>query len=115
MRAAFGIGPEDAGEKSLDGFGFGGFRGRRFECIPAGGQVFGTMAIGEDAVMPDALKALGEHMEEKPTDKFLDREAHHLHFVAMSVVAPTEADLAVLASEYALVQQLIRQNPKLVC
>ena len=38
VRAAFGIGPEDAGEKSFDGFGFGGFWGRRFECILAGGR-----------------------------------------------------------------------------
>ncbi len=53
--------------------------------------------------MPDPRKALGEHVEQKPTDKLLDREAHHLHFVVMSVVPPTETALAVLASEEALV------------
>jgi hypothetical protein len=65
--------------------------------------MLGTMAIGEEAIVPDALKALGEHVEQKPTDKLLDREAHHLHFVAMSVVAPTETDLAVFATQEALV------------
>ncbi len=65
--------------------------------------MLGTMAIGEEAIVPDPHEALGKHVEQKPSDKLLDREAHHLHFVAMSVVPPTETDLAVFASEEALV------------
>ncbi len=103
LGAALGIGPEDAYEEGFHGLCFarGGRRG--IEGEPTGGQVLGAVAIGEEAIVPDPHEALGEHVEQKPTDKLLDREAHHLHFVAMSVVPPTETDLAVLASEEALV------------
>jgi hypothetical protein len=103
MWATLGIGSEDADEEGLDGFGFCRLRSRRIEGDPTGGEVLGAVAIGEEAIVSDPHEALGEHVEQKPTDKLLDREAHHLHLVAMSVVPPTEADLAVLASEEALV------------
>ena len=108
MPAALGIGPEDPNEEGFHGFRFAQCLSRDIESDPAGGQVLGAEAIGEEPVVPDALKAIGEHVEEKPTDKFLDRETHHLHFVAMSVVAPTEADLAVLASELRSLVMAIR-------
>jgi hypothetical protein len=47
----------------------------RIDGGPAGGQVLGTIAIGEEAIVPDPHEALGEHVEEKPTDELLDREA----------------------------------------
>jgi hypothetical protein len=103
MWAALGIGSEDADEEGLDGFGFCRRRSRRIEGDPTGGEVLGAVAIGEEAIVSDPHEALGEHVEQKPTDKLLDREAHYLHFVAMGVVPPTEADLAILASEEALV------------
>jgi len=108
VRAAFGIGSEDPNEEGFDGFRFAGCGNGDIEGDPAGVQVLGAVAIGKEAIMPDALKALGEHVEQKPTDnrfarsktervsarrgcaregahQLLDREAHHLHFVAMSV------------------------------
>jgi hypothetical protein len=33
--------------------------------------VLGAVAIGEEAIVPDPHEALGQHMEEKPTDEFL--------------------------------------------
>jgi hypothetical protein len=53
VRAAVGIGPEHPREEGLDGFGFGRHRSRCIEGGPAGGQVFGTMAIGEEAIVSD--------------------------------------------------------------
>ena len=34
-------------------------------------RVLGAAAISEEAVVPDAHEAVGEDMEEKPTDEFL--------------------------------------------
>ena len=103
VRAAVGIGPEHAREEGLDGFGFGRRRSRRIEGGPADVQVLGAVAIGEQAIVPDPHERLGEHVEQKPTDEFLDREAHHLGLVPMCVVPVAEANLTVLAIQEALV------------
>ena len=66
-------------------------------------QVLGAVAIGEEAIVPDPHEALGEHMEEKPTNELLDREVHDLGLVPVGIVPPTEANLAVLAIQGALV------------
>ena len=71
MRAAVDIGSEHPREEGLDRFGFGRRWRRRIERGPAGGQVLGAVAIGEEAVVPDAHEAVGEDMEEKPTDELL--------------------------------------------
>ena len=47
------------------------FRSRRIEGSPTGVQMLGTMAIGKEAIMPDPHEALGEHVEQKPTDRLL--------------------------------------------
>ena len=71
VRAAIDIGSEHPREEGLDSFGFGRRWRRRIERGPAGGQVLGAVAIGEEAVVPDAHEAVGEDMEEKATDGFL--------------------------------------------
>ena len=65
--------------------------------------MLGAVAIGEEAIVPDPHEALGEDMEEKPTDEFLGREAHDLGLVPVGIVPPTEANLAVLAIQEAFV------------
>jgi hypothetical protein len=53
------IGPEHSSEEDFHGFY----------------QVRGAVAIGEEPIVPDPHEAFGEHVEEKPTDEFLGREA----------------------------------------
>ena len=62
VRAAVCVGAEHAREEGLDGFGFGRRRSRRIEGGPTGVQMLGTMAIGEEAIVPDPHEALGEHV-----------------------------------------------------
>ena len=72
VRAAIDIDSEHPREEGLDRFGFGRRWRRRIERGPAGGQVLSAMAIGEEAIVSDPHEAVGEDMEEKPTDELLD-------------------------------------------
>jgi hypothetical protein len=51
VRAAVDIGPEHAREEGLESFGFGRCRSRRIAGGPAGDQVLGVVAIGEEAIV----------------------------------------------------------------
>lgn len=52
-------------------------------------------AIGEEAVMADAVESVRQGMQEKAADELVGFERHHLVDGAPSVVLPSEADLAV--------------------
>ena len=64
VRAAIDIGSEHPREEGLDRFWFGRCWRRRSERGPAGGQVLGAAAIGEEAVVPDAHETVGKDTEE---------------------------------------------------
>ena len=97
------IGPEDPNEERFHGFYFARCGGGGVEGGPAGGEVLGAVAIGEEPIVPDPHEALGEHVEQEAADKLLRGEAHHFGLVPMRVVSVVEADLAVLAVQDALV------------
>jgi hypothetical protein len=71
MRAAVCLAPKHSSEEDFHGFCFARRGGRGIEGGPTGGQVLGAVAIGEEAIVPDPHEALGEHVEEEPTDKLL--------------------------------------------
>ena len=47
--------------------------GQQFACL---GDVGGALAVGEQAIMPDAVEAFGQHMHQEPADKFGRIERH---------------------------------------
>jgi hypothetical protein len=59
----------------------------------------GAMAVGEKAVMTDAVKAVGQDMQEETANEFVGREGHHLALAGMAIVFPAEADAAVVGRE----------------
>lgn len=75
-------------------------RGRRVEgCgngqqLTAEGEFGGAMAVGEIAVMTNAVETVGEDMEEEAADELLGRKGHHLALAGMAIVLPAEADAA---------------------
>ena len=86
--------------------GLGWFRrGRRRlrQEHPALSERRAPSAIGEQAEMADADEAVGNHMEQEAAEKFVDRELHDLHTVAVGVVAPAQADATVADGEQAVV------------
>jgi hypothetical protein len=49
--------------------------------------------------MAQALEAPGEHMQQETPDELGCREAHHLHGVALPIIAPAEVDDTVLQGD----------------
>src|SRR5689334_20824335 len=63
----------------VGGLGVGLLRGRgRGEQGPDPGDVGGPGAAGEQAVVADAVEAVGEHVEQKAADELVGRERHAL-------------------------------------
>jgi hypothetical protein len=58
-------------------------------------QLLGTMAVGEKAVMPDAMEPVGQGVKQKAPDELEDREGHHLRLAVVTIVLPAEADAAI--------------------
>jgi hypothetical protein len=75
--------------------------GRRLEGCGSGqeltaeGEFGGAMAVGEIAVMTNAVETVGQDMEEEAADKLLGRKGHHLALAGLAIVLPAEADAAV--------------------
>src|SRR5258708_4514480 len=70
--------------------------GRRHpEQVPAALKLAGTMAVAEEAKIPDAVKSGRQHMDQEAADELLAVESHRLLTIAVAVILVTEPDLAV--------------------
>jgi hypothetical protein len=58
------------------------------------GEVLGALAGREEAIVADAVKACGQHVDEKAADELVGGECHHLVAVGTfdPVVLPLEGD-----------------------
>ena len=83
---------------SLDGFGF-----RRAEQVTATLDIPRPKAVGVQAVMPDARKALGENVHQEAPDKFGRRKSHDALFPFLFVILVPEGNLAVFHCDQALI------------
>ena len=50
------------------------------------------MAVGKEAVVTDAVKAVGQAVEQEAANELIGVEGHHLGLVPLAVIAPLEAD-----------------------
>ena len=57
-------------------------------------QLVGTAAVGEEAVMADAMKPAWQRVQQEAPDELVGGERHDLVLVVMPVIAPAEADPA---------------------
>src|SRR3954453_1482984 len=63
----------------VGGLGDGLIRGRgRGEQAPDPGDVDGPRSAGEQAVVADAVEAVGQHVEQETADELVGRERHGL-------------------------------------
>src|SRR5438046_2958178 len=62
----------------VGGLGVGPIRGSRAEQAPDPGDVGGPGAAGEQAVVADAVEAVGQHVEQEAADELVGRERHAL-------------------------------------
>src|SRR5271167_3762891 len=73
------------------------------EQFPAPRKLARTMAIAEEAVVPDAVKPVRQYMDQEAADELPGLEGHGLLTVVIPVILPAEADLAVLHGDQAVV------------
>jgi hypothetical protein len=53
------------------------------------------MAVGEEAVVADAVKAVRQGVEQKPTDELVRVEGHNLRLAVVTIVLPAEGDVVI--------------------
>jgi hypothetical protein len=65
------------------------------------GKLVHAVAVGEQAVVPDAMEAIGQDMQQEATHKLADAEAHRLGLLSTSlaIILPAEADMVVVEVE----------------
>ena len=71
-------------------FGLGGCEQRATNL-----QLPGTVAVGEEPDVADAVEPVRHGVQQKPPHEFIRGQRHHLELAVMSVILPGEADLAV--------------------
>jgi len=101
---AFDVDPGQPEHERGHGFGRGSERCWGLgEEVPAPRELGTTGAVGEEAEVANADKAVRDDVKEKATDEFLGRERHDLHAVAVGVVSPAEAHDALGVADEPLV------------
>ena len=85
------------------GGGGNGARRRRGEQTSADVELGDAMAIGEKAVVADAVKAFGQSMQQEAADELVGRQGHDLGLVVMAIVFPAKGDLVVVDVDEAAV------------
>ena len=59
------------------------------------GDFIVASAIGEEAVVADAVETIGQGVQEKATNELIGIERHHLGFAILPIVLPGKAHLAL--------------------
>src|SRR6267154_2129570 len=78
--------------------------GRRHpEQVPAQRQLTRAMTVAEEAVVPDAVEPIRQHMDQETADELFSSQGHRLLAIAIPVILPPEADLAVVYGHQAVV------------
>ena len=55
----------------------------------------GAMAVGEEAVVADAMEAVGQRVQEEAADELVGVERHDLRLAAVAIISPAERDAIV--------------------
>src|SRR5215469_15502275 len=68
--------------------------GQSTEQLAGAGEVGGTIAVGEEAIVADPVEALGQHVHQEAADELMRGERHRLPAVGAvdAVVLPPEGD-----------------------
>ena len=69
----------------------------------AQGQLGGTLAVGQVAVVTDAVEAVGQDVKQEAADELVGIERHHLALVVVAVVLTQEADASLVQADQATV------------
>src|SRR5207248_2574205 len=67
------------------------------------GQLGGAPAVGEIAVVADAMEAVRQNVEQEAADELVGAKGHHLLLVVVAIILPAEADPALGKTDKAAV------------
>src|SRR5438105_14555893 len=67
------------------------------------GQVGGAPAVGEIAVVADAMEAVRQNVEQEAADELVGAKGHHLLLIVVAIILPAEADPALGKTDQAAV------------
>src|SRR5206468_12768462 len=77
----------------------GGRRGRvgrgNVEQLAAQCELLGAMAVGEEAVMADAMEAVRQGVQQKAADELVRVEGQDLRLAVVAIIPPAEGDTGV--------------------
>lgn len=59
----------------------------------------GAMAVGEEAIVPDAVEAVGQRVQEEAADELVGVQRHDLRPAAVAVILPAERDAVVVHAD----------------
>ena len=76
---------------------------RHAEKFAATRELLCAMAIAEEPVIADAMKALGQDVQQEAADELIGGEGHDFLPIVVAIVLPSEADPAVLDVAQAVV------------
>jgi hypothetical protein len=68
---------------------------RHSEEAPTPGQVFLPLSTTEEAIVPNALEAVGQDVEKETPDELIGGHAHRFDPISMTIILPVKADLLV--------------------
>jgi len=57
------------------------------------------MAVGEKAIMADAMEAVGQRVQEEATDELVSIERYDLRAAAIPIIPPAERDATVVHAD----------------
>jgi hypothetical protein len=89
-------------ERIVDRIG-GRFRAQHVEEPTTERKLGGAVAVGEEAVVADAMKAVRQGVQQEAADELVGRQCHDLRAAVVTVIPPTEGDLIVGHADQACV------------
>ena len=76
---------------------------RRMIAVPGMGVDHAVLAVGQVAVVTDAVEAVGQDVKQEAADELVGIERHHLALVVVTIVLPQEADPSFVQADQATV------------
>src|SRR5260221_5537324 len=70
-------------------------RSRNGEQLPAQCQLCHSVAVGKEAIMTDAMKAVRQGVEQEATDELVGMKGKKLRLTLVAIIFPTEGDVGV--------------------
>lgn len=70
-------------------------RRRRREQLAAKCNIVGAVAVGEQAVVPDAVKAVRQGVHQKAPDELARLERHRFTFAVLAIILPAEGHTTI--------------------